>query len=187
MCKPQFGERVREWSDIRDDIYSRPSEDERGEPRGYDTSGMQRLRGLIVVQAAETEAVLGRILRKVDPQAKPGKKMAGGLLKEIYEKLPGPDKIAWLSHVRQIVRAQWWRNLAVHHTVETGYTWADHATGGGEWVPVVTAMDGELCTERELRGDLALQQTSTVLAIEMLHGLSCTNHSPYEDCPDWWE
>lgn len=187
LQSPQFGERVREWSDIVDDIYWRPSEDGRGEPGGYDASDMQRLRGLIMVQASETEAALGRILCKLDPQATPGKMMAGALLKRIWNNLSGSDKVTWQSHVRQIRKAQRRRNHAVHNRVNTGYTWADYATGGGEWVPVITTMGNESYDERELRHDLALQQSATVLAIEMLHGLSCSDHDPDDLCPDWWE
>jgi hypothetical protein len=187
LQEPQFGEQVREWSDILNDVYWRPSEDGRGEPGGYDTSDMQRLRGLIMVQAAETEAVLGCILRKLDPQARPGTMMAGALLKKIWEELSNPNKVTWQSHVRQIRKAQKRRNHAVHNRVNTGYTWAEYATGDGEWVPVITTMGDESCDERELSHDLALQQSSTVLAIEMLHGLSCSNHDPADCCPDWWE
>ncbi|UQS23442.1 hypothetical protein L1857_11710 [Amycolatopsis thermalba] len=145
LQEPQFGEQVREWSDILNDVYWRPSEDGRGEPSGYDTSGMQRLRGLIMVQAAETEAVLGRILRKLDPQTSPGALTAGALLKKVWEKLSNTDKVTWQSHVRQIRKAQKRRNHAVHNSVDTGYTWADYATGGGEWVPVITTMGNESC------------------------------------------
>lgn len=37
---------------ILNDVYWRPSEDGCGQPGGYDTSAMQRLRGTILVQAA---------------------------------------------------------------------------------------------------------------------------------------
>ncbi|TCO49676.1 hypothetical protein EV192_11442 [Actinocrispum wychmicini] len=185
---PQFGEQVREWSDILDGVYWRSSEDGRGDPGGYDTSDMQRLRGLIMVQAAETEAVLGRILCKLDTQASPGKMMAGVLLKKIWEKLSDPNKITWQSHVCQIRKAQKRRNHVVHNRVDTGYGWVEYATGdGGEWIPFITTMGDELCDGRELSHDLALQQSSTVLAIEILHGLSCSNHDRADRCPDWWE
>ncbi len=98
-----------------------------------------------MVQAAETEAVLGRILRKLDPQTSPGALTAGALLKKVWEKLSNTDKVTWQSHVRQIRKAQKRRNHAVHNSVDTGYTWADYATGGGEWVPVITTMGNESC------------------------------------------
>ncbi|MFL6146104.1 MAG: hypothetical protein ACJ72I_01065 [Pseudonocardiaceae bacterium] len=191
--KPDCGDGPRRgWRRIGTVCSTSPSTDAtdpdgRGEPGGYDTSDMQRLRGLIMVQAAETEAVLGCILRKLDPQARPGTMMAGALLKKIWEELSNPNKVTWQSHVRQIRKAQKRRNHAVHNRVNTGYTWAEYATGDGEWVPVITTMGDESCDERELSHDLALQQSSTVLAIEMLHGLSCSNHDPADCCPDWWE
>ncbi|MET8759863.1 hypothetical protein [Lentzea sp. NPDC004782] len=183
---PEFGPRVREWPDILDDAYRRPDEDGRGEPRGYDTADMQQLRGLIMVQAAETEAVLGRILCVLDPQENPGRMMAGALLKKIWDKLCDRDKVAFQSHVRQIRKAQARRNHAVHNRVDTGYSWVNYAGGGGEWVPVITTMGVEACDEQELSHDLALQQTSTVVAIKMLHALSCSEHDPADECPRWW-
>ncbi|MCO1575898.1 hypothetical protein M8C13_09025 [Crossiella sp. SN42] len=187
LQKPQFGERVCEWSSILNDLYWRRDEDGRGEPRGYDTSAMQRLRGLIMVQAAETEAVLGRILCKLNPQATPEKMMAGTLMRKIWNELSDSDKVAWQSHMRQMLKAQNRRNHSVHNRVDTGYTWAEYATGGGEWMPVITTMGGEVYDERTLAHDLALQQSSTVLAIEMLHGLSCSDHDLADECPGWWE
>lgn len=185
--KPQFGEKICEWSDILNLQYWRPNDDGYGEPGGYDLSDMQRLRGLIMVQAAETEAVLGRVLLRLDPHSKPEKMMAGALLKRVWDKLPDSDKITWQSHVRQIRQAQKRRNRAVHDRPNVGYSWRDYATGGGEWVPVITLLGNDLCDEEDLRDDLALQQSSTVYAIELLHALACSNHDPSEDCPDWWE
>jgi hypothetical protein len=46
-----------------------------------------------------------------------------------------------------------------------------YATGGGEWVPVITLMGGEVHDESDLRGDLASQQDATCEAVRILRAL----------------
>lgn len=64
---PQFGDRVVSWSVAEAELYPEPDEDYDRPPlpnSDEDAAEMQRLRGLIMVQASEVEAVPGVILGK---------------------------------------------------------------------------------------------------------------------------
>lgn len=133
---------------------------------------MNRLRGLVMVQAAETEAVLGRVLHCLDPAANP-QRPAGVLLKNI-ETLLGQGKDAWAPTLSVVSQAIQRRNRVVHDRAEVGSVWRDYATGGGEWVSVISFLGDEEYGEPELIEDLALQQDATEAAVRLLHAVEET-------------
>ena len=98
---------------------------------------MNRLRGVAIVQAAETEAVLGEILRVLDPSA--GRTLtAGSLLAAVGKQLEAQAPDRWSQALGVIDAAIKRRNRIVHNTVQVGYSWREYATGGGTHVPVST-------------------------------------------------
>ena len=74
---PRYGMRAISWSTIQADRYSRHRPDI-AYWDGTEAAELNRLRGLVVVQAAETEAVLGMILSRLDPAARVFEKCRGG-------------------------------------------------------------------------------------------------------------
>jgi hypothetical protein len=140
----------------------------------YDAAEMNRLRGVAIVQAAETEAVLAEILRLLDSSAS-RKGPAGNLMKAVRKRLDAHTLGRWSWALDTIDEAIKRRNKIVHYTVQIGYSWREYATGGGgEHVPVISYLsneDRDECDERELEGVLELQRRATESAIEVLHFL----------------
>jgi hypothetical protein len=142
------------------------------EPSGHwDAAEMNRLRGVAIVQAAETEAVLGHILRTLDVSANRARP-AGPLLTVVMKQLDVQTLNRWSRQFEVIDAAIKRRNRIVHDTVQVGYSWREYATGdGGEHVPVISLLGAEDTDEWDLRNDLHLQQRATQAAIEVLHYL----------------
>ena len=132
---------------------------------------MHRLRGLIMAQACETEAVLGAILRHFHAAANV-ERPAGALLSEIRHLPDSNKRHEWSDALDLIKQAIDCRNRAVHGSVEIGSVWRDYETGGGEWIAVISLMGGEMYDEEELLRDLALQQQATIAAARLLYSLN---------------
>lgn len=125
-----------------------------------------------MAQAGELEEVLGRVLIALDPDRDPRRRTAGQLLRDVCEALPTNLLSEWMQPLDFIARAIKRRNHSVHSSVVVGSVWRDYATGdGGEWIPVVTTMNGEDYDGNDLRGDLALQQEATITAANLLEHL----------------
>lgn len=132
---------------------------------------VHRLRGLIMAQAAETEAVLGMILVRLDPGQNVARP-AGQLLLSIRQRLDEHRRSHWSAGLHLIYDAIKRRNEAVHRPVEVGSSWAPYSTGdGGEWVPVITLMCDQEYDEQNLRRDLALQHRATCEAVRLFRSL----------------
>jgi hypothetical protein len=141
------------------------------EPSGHwDAAEMNRLRGVAIVQAAETEAVLAQILRILDPSAD-RTLMAGPLLRAVRKQLDAQTLDRWSQALDVIKEAINRRNRLVHDTVQVGYSWREYATGGGEHVPVISLLGNEDRDEVDIQKDLNLQRRATRDAIEVLHYL----------------
>jgi hypothetical protein len=114
-----------------------PEEDE---PSGHwDAVEMNRLRGVAVVQAAETEAVLAEILRILDPS--PRRTLtARHLLDAVRKQLDAQTLDRWSQALGVIEAAIKRRNRIVHDTVQVGYSWREYATGGGTHVAVISLL-----------------------------------------------
>jgi hypothetical protein len=184
--QPHLGVRAVTWTDIQATRYTRSGyEDGRGLSTDHDAFHMNTLRGLIMVQAAETEAVLGQILLNLDPEAKPETKMAKELLKAVWRKLPEPARSYWFYELHGIRLAQKKRNRAVHDRATIGSSWVDYATeDGGEWVPVISFLGNKEYSSGDLLSDLALQQNATVSSLDILHSLECVDCKAGTGCPD---
>jgi hypothetical protein len=173
---PRFGERAVSWLTVWDDLHAWEAEEPHDDT---DAEQIHRLRGLVMAQGAETEHVLGKIVRHFDPSASIERRWAGRLLKDVRARLSSNGEGAWEEELSLIGRAIDRRNHAVHSTVIIGSSWTPYATGGGEWTPVISLMkDGEY-DECDLRGDLALQREGTAAAVHILH---CLSHG--SQCPD---
>ncbi|MEV0534703.1 hypothetical protein [Kitasatospora sp. NPDC050463] len=169
--KPMFGDRVVSWGSIWDELHLDPDDYDYGMPPpdgDYEAAEMHRLRGLVMAQAAETEAVLGMILKHVDPAAKLARP-AGALLHDVRNGLG--SQVGHVATLDLIKRAIERRNRVVHDTVHIEYSWRDYATGGGEWVSVISFLGDEEYSEANLLGDLALQQETLVAAVHLLTSL----------------
>lgn len=164
---PPFGEKVVSWEAVEDDLYPGKFLDE-GPTQG-DVDQMQRLRGLVVVQAAETEAVLAEALRTLGLPTKTRKGNllpASVMLKDLQDALATIDEAAsLLESVRLALEP---RNRAVHDRARFHYTWVPYLTGGGHHEAAVSTLGGEIYDEHDLRHDLALQQAATVAAVRLL-------------------
>ncbi|WP_189152364.1 hypothetical protein [Streptomyces lacrimifluminis] len=62
---PRYGIRSLAWTSIQEDCF--PQHPDTAPWDGSEATSLNRLRGLVIVQAAETEAVLGLILSRLDP------------------------------------------------------------------------------------------------------------------------
>jgi len=140
------------------------------EPSGFwDAAEMNRLRGVAIVQAAETEAVLAEILSIFDPSA--GRALtAGPLLAAVRRQLDTQTLDRW-SQALGVIDTAIKRNRIVHDTVQVGYSWRELAAGGGTHVPVISLLGNEDRNEIDLQNDLDLQRRATRDAIEILHHL----------------
>lgn len=164
-----FGEHTVSWLTVRDELApDRVHPDDFEPPHDDDAAReMHRLRGLVMVQASETEAVLGEILVRIEPGADI-KRPAGALLSDIRKRLPECGESDFHPQLDLIGQAIARRNDAVHRSVTIGSSWAPHETGSGEWVPVISLMGDEAYDETDLRDDLALQQEATIAAVRIL-------------------
>lgn len=165
---PPYGDAVVSWEAIEDRLY--PGEFLDGGPTdGSDADEMQRLRGLVVLQAAETEAVLLAALQSLEiptTTKKGGVLPASAMLNRLTDVLLDvPDSA---GHVESIRRALEPRNRAVHDRAKIHYAWVQYQTGGGHYEAVASTLGGELYDERSLTYDLALQQVATVAAVRLL-------------------
>jgi len=172
---PRYGIRTISWSAVQADRY--PEKSDRAYWDGTEITELNRLRGLVVVQAAETEAVLGMILSRLDPTARTDQP-AGRLLQNIRQKIDGFCNTEWPAALDLIDVAVRRRNRVVHDSPTIGRVWREYATGGGEWVHVLTKLGDDECDTTSLVGDLALQQDATVAAVELLDCLSVPAQSP---------
>jgi hypothetical protein len=165
---PPYGEAVVSWEAIEDHLY--PAEFlDRGPTDGGGADDMQRLRGLVVLQAAETEAVLAAALESLGVPTttkKGGVLPASAMLDRLMDVLVDvPDSAGHVESIRQALEP---RNRAVHDRAEIHYTWVKYQTGGGHHEAVASTLGGQLYDERDLAYDLALQQVATVAAVRLL-------------------
>ena len=134
-----------------------------------DSLDMNRLRGAAIVQAAETEAVLGELLNNLDPSARRAQP-AGVLLTAVRRRLDAQTSDHWAEGLDFIAMAIKRRNMLVHNTVTVGYVWREYGSGdGGEYVPVISQLGNEMYDEEDLRKDIELQRNATLRAVELLH------------------
>lgn len=162
----QFGEQVVSASTIYYQLCPPDSYRDETPPNDSDTAEMNRLRGLVIAQASETEVVLGQILRHFSPSVNTNRP-AGTLLYEVrlvLANLPGISCTDTLDLIRQAIER---RNRVVHDTVTIGSVWTPFSESDGEWIPVISLQGLELCDEADLRSDLALQQKATVAAVHL--------------------
>ncbi len=131
---PPYGQSVVSWRTIDQEL--RP--DIGPEPEFSDLAAdMNRLRGLIMAQCGETEAVLGLILAAVAATIDPERKTAGQLVRCVRQKLPHEISTRWQVELDEIEVAIQLRNQAVHSDVHIGSTWVEYQTGGGHHEPVI--------------------------------------------------
>ena len=132
---------------------------------------MNRLRGLIMVQASDTEAVLGQMLRHLNRSANL-QRPAGALLRDINQLLDSDFAEHWAFELDIVEQAIKRRNRVVHDRLDIGAVWREYATGdGGEWVPVVSTLGADEVSEQSLLQDLADQQDATEAAVRIFHAL----------------
>ena len=171
-----YGEQVVSWRTVWNDLYPDPEE----APHDADLAAeMHRLRGLVMAQACETEAVLARILRHLSPSAAI-ERPAGVLLTDVRRLLSAPAEQELSAALDLIDQAVQCRNRAIHGPVWIGSVWEKHGFGAGQWVPVISLMGAEAHDESDLRDDLVLQQQATTTAVRLLHGLLEADGQPIE-------
>lgn len=142
---------------------------------------MQRIKGLVIAQAAEVEVALEQIAKRLEPTPAVGYRTMGRLAKDIRRLLDAESAKIWSDQLHIIDQAVKNRNQVAHNPVRIGSSWRDYATGGGEWVAVVSTIGSELYDEYDLRKDLVLQQDATEAAVRILHS---TYMDPNDSCPD---
>lgn len=166
--RPVFGERAISWRTVWNELVPDPEEAPHDDALAAD---MHRLRGLVMAQACETEAVLGAILRHFNMAANV-ERPAGLLLREVRQMPDAYTRHGWSDALNFIKQAIDCRNRAVHGSVEIGSVWRDYQAGGGVWVSVISLMGGEMYDEEDLLRDLALQQEATIAAVHLLYSLN---------------
>ena len=168
-----YGEKAVSWTTVWDVLYP----EDAGDPHDDQAAAeMHRLRGLVMAQAAETESVLGQILKRLDPRVKV-RRPAGNLLRDVRTKL---NKIDLERHERNLATvdaAIRRRNRVVHSVVTIGSSWVSYSTGGGEWQPVISLLGTDEYNESDLMQDLVLQQQATAAAVRVLHECSSPEQS----------
>ncbi|MEU6354810.1 hypothetical protein ABZ896_36760 [Streptomyces sp. NPDC047072] len=166
-----FGERAVSWRTVWDELFPDPEAFD-GPHDDNAAAEMNRLRGLVMAQASETETVLGMILGRLVPSART-EKPAGALLRDVRTQLSSQTGAAWADALDLIDKAIKRRNHVVHNAVVIGSSWREYATGdGGDWIPVISFMGDEEYSETELLDDLTLQHEATAAAVRVLHSLS---------------
>ncbi|WP_162637332.1 hypothetical protein [Streptomyces griseorubiginosus] len=111
------------------------------------------------------------ILSRLDPAARTDRP-ARELLKAIEQKIDGFCDTEWPPAIALIDAAVKRRNRVVHDSPLIGRVWREYATGGGEWVHVLTQLGDAEFDANILVGDLALQQDATATAVELLNCLT---------------
>ena len=165
----RYGEEVVSWQTVWNDLFPQDPAEWHDDVAAAE---MHRLRGLIAAQAAETEDVLGLILQSLDTSAVVAKRTAGAILKDVEKRLRTRGGSQYEQELEVVGAAIQRRNHAVHQSVTIGSSWADYATGGGEFVPIISLMgDGEY-GEVDLRQDLAWQHRATAAAVTVLRALT---------------
>jgi hypothetical protein len=168
-----YSERVVSWTTVWDGLYP----EDAGDPHDDEAAAeMHRLRGLVMAQAAETESVLGQILKRLDPRAKVHRP-AGNLLRDVKTKLNDIDLNRHEHDLGVVDAAIRRRNWAVHSVVTIGSSWVPYSGGGGEWQPVISLLGTEEYNESDLMQDLVLQQEATAAAVRVLHECSFPEQS----------
>lgn len=153
-----YGQRAVSWMTVREAIS--PVDDGWEGHDDKSATEMHQLRGHVIAQAAETEHVLGLILRKFKPAV--NVRQAGeGLLRGLRPYLEG----RFDAELAVIEAAKDRRNRCVHDSVVIGSSWRPFQTGGGEYVPVISLLGTEEIDENDLRNDLLLQQAATEAAV----------------------
>ncbi|MFC4056076.1 hypothetical protein ACFOY4_40860 [Actinomadura syzygii] len=110
-----FGERSVSWERVWERLFPEESIDEPiGDDYGFATK-MNRMRGLIMTQCAELEAVLGLIVRNLESKICANKQTAGQLLNIVKTKLSPAEVTKWTSSLELIREAIRLRNRAVMH------------------------------------------------------------------------
>ncbi|MDQ2874823.1 MAG: integrase core domain-containing protein [Actinomycetota bacterium] len=159
LARPRYGENIVSWHTVWDDLYP----DDAGDPHDDSTAAaMHRLRGLVMAQGAEVESALAALVRQMSPRARTEGRTAGRLAQDVRSLLSDDKARSYSSELRAIDQAISRRNHAVHSPVTIGSSWRDYATGGGEWVPVISMMDYGDYDETDVQRDLALQHEATV-------------------------
>jgi hypothetical protein len=167
------GEEFISWQEMWNRMYPMVGVGPEGDVPSGDhlAAEMNRLRGVAIVQAAETEAVLAQILCHLDPSADRALP-AGALMAAVKKRLDAQTLVRWSRALSTIDEAIKRRNRVVHDTVRLGYVWREYATGGGEHVPVISMLGTEDMDEFDFQNILELQREATEYAIELLHFLT---------------
>jgi hypothetical protein len=168
-----YGEKVVSWTTVWDVLYP----EDAGDPHDDQAAAeMHRLRGLVIAQAAETESVLGQILRRLDSRVKVHRP-AGNLLRDVRTKLDNIDLERHEHDLGVVDAAIRRRNRIVHSVVTIGSSWVPYSTGGGERQPVISLLGTDEYNESDLMQDLVLQQEATAAAVRVLHECSVPEQS----------
>jgi hypothetical protein len=170
----RYGEKVVSWETMWNDLFPEDGPEWHDD---FQAAEMHRLRGLIAAQAAETEDVLGQILMRFDKSVNV-ERPAGALLKDVRKRLRRRGGWQYEQELEVVHAAIGKRNHAVHNAVRIHSTWVDYATGGGEFMPVLSLMGGLEYGEFELKKDLALQHRATAAAVTALRALM------FDDLPE---
>jgi hypothetical protein len=165
----RYEENVVSWRTVWNDLYPHDQADWHDDEAAAE---MHRLRGLTAAQAAETEDVLRQILYTLDPSADVARLTAGAMLKNITKILRQRGRGHYQQELDIVNAGIQRRNHTVHNSVTVGSSWVDYATGGAEYVPVISLMGDNPYDEAELRLDLALQHRATAAAVTVLRGLT---------------
>jgi hypothetical protein len=124
-----------------------------------DAAEMNRLRGIAIVQAAETEAVLAEILSILDRSAERARP-AGNLLAAVRKQLDAQTLDRLSQALGVIDAAIKRRNRIVHDTAQVSYSWREYSTGDGTHVPVISLLGNEDRDEVDLQNDLDLKRSA---------------------------
>ena len=124
-----YGEKVVSWTTVWDVLYPEDAGDPHDDQAATE---MHRLRGLVMAQAAETESVLGQILKRLDSRVNVHRP-AGNLLRDVRTKLDKVDAERHEHDLGVVDAAIRRRNRVVHSVVTIGSSWVPYSTGGGEW------------------------------------------------------
>jgi len=165
---PPYGERAVSWTTVWRDLYPEDGVDPHDDEAAAE---IHRLRGLVAAQASETEEVLARILRSLDPETRINLS-AGQLLGAVRKKLAGRGNPSHEQVLGTVNAAILRRNRVLHDAVTIGSVWREYATGGGEWQPVIAFLGDDESDEMQLRSDLSLQQEATGAAVRILRELA---------------
>ncbi|MFI1913902.1 hypothetical protein [Nocardia sp. NPDC020380] len=150
---------VRSWRSVWNTNYSA----EAGYP---DSPELDRLRGLITAQAAETEQVLGLAVRILDATADLTRP-AESLLDQLRQLVPDSG-VALADDLTLIGKALARRSFAVHAAAAPIPDWPDYGGGAVLWQPVVSTVDDRLYTDDDLHRDFTIQVEATGAAVRIL-------------------